>query len=62
MPVGGPSDTRSMRAFAATPLAGASPTGNAFTDGVLDEIAIYDETLSLDRIQLHHAIGRMGPR
>jgi hypothetical protein len=53
-------DVRSMPTFAVTPLIGAHPLGAYFL-GSLDEVAVYDHVLALDRIQLHHQIGVNGP-
>jgi hypothetical protein len=33
-----------------------------YLHGTLDEVAVYDHVLPLDRIALHHAIGSLGPQ
>jgi hypothetical protein len=65
-PVGTPTTaTGMMDSMAATTIVLGSYPGVAatmFLHGTLDEVAIYDHALPLDRIALHHAIGSLGPQ
>lgn len=38
------------------------PTTTVWLHGTLDEVAVYDHVLPLERIELHHAIGTLGPQ
>jgi hypothetical protein len=57
--------TASMASTATTTVVlGSYPSTatSAYLHGTLDEVAIYDHVLPLDRIALHHAIGTLGPQ
>lgn len=52
-------DSTGARAVIGAYPAGATP---AFARALIDEVAVYDHVLPLERIQLHHAIGSLGPQ
>jgi hypothetical protein len=56
-------DARVMPEFASPAYIGAAPDvpRNNLWHGALDEIAIYDHTLSAERIALHFELGHTGP-
>jgi hypothetical protein len=55
-------DARPARAVAAACEIGGLATGEGAVHGLLDEVAIYDHALTLDRIAEHHDLGVDGPR